>query len=200
MRNSSRCVGSAVALPFLCLVAGCAGVGRSYDEIDPVAAQEDVRKHNGYYTLRSVTPGTAKLILRSEGHGAARFSINTSGDDCGNQEDLGRVSDFGRGKLLPAVSAFFESVQIGRKTVAFVARDVPPGKPVLMTASGSWIDKDASGSCGPVRGKFKPAADRAYVAAFIWKDGFCYLSIQDATDPDSPKSIRSEPIASCKNP
>jgi len=184
------------------LVTGCSNLGKSYSEIDPEGALADIRKHNGYFSLQTVTPGTAKLVLRSERFPAnVSFSMSDAEETC-DFKDLGSVRDSGRGVVYPWIADLTESLRPGTKPSGFIATDLVPGGRVLIRGYGSWAgfgSTPLSGECGPLLSEFTPVANRAYLVRFTWEGGYCRQRVFDATDPDAPIPVPSEPGRICKS-
>lgn len=184
------------------LITGCSNLGKSYSEIDPEDALADMRKHNGYFNLKTVTPGTAKLVLRSEGFPAnVSFSISDTEEIC-DFKILGSVRDSGHGVIYPWIADLVDSFSHRKEPLGFISTDLVPGKRVLIRGSGSWAGSgrpSTSGECGPLLSKFTPASDRAYLVRFTWEGNYCVQRVFDATDPDAPVLIPSEPGRICKS-
>lgn len=192
----------------LCAINGCSNLGKSYSEIDPEGALADVRKHNGYFSLQSVTPGTAKLVMRSEGSsGTVEFSMRTFSDDCNNFKSLGSVKYSGRGVIYPWIADLTQSSKIP----GFLSSELVPGQSVLIRGNGSWNSATSygsgsnmtlvsSGKCGPLLSRFTPVAGHAYLVQFNWENNICKQNVFDATNPDAPVLVPSEAIVVCEKP
>lgn len=184
---------------------GC-GLGKTYREINPEAAELEVKKYNGYYVLKKVEPGTAKLVMRSEGMGVSvQFSTSMSPQSCEGFSKPVIVADAGRGVLLPMVA---KMARRGRKE--YFEQQLVPQDPVQVRAYSVWSNSSgapnmpttvSTGKCGPLTARFTPLADHAYVARWLYPDpGSCSLVIEDATNPDMPIKIEAEQIAGCPAP
>lgn len=199
--------GDCLAL-MLCALSGCADLGRSYSEIDPEGAAADIRKNSGYFALRSVTPGTAKIVMRSEGSGSTvNFSVSTSGVACEDFKSVGRTRFTGRGIIYPWIADFSQSMS---GTKGFLESEVVPGRSVYIRSSSSWAESNSvpgsgittasSGRCGPLISKFDPEKNHAYLVRFVWNEWGCTQYISDATNPDAPVLIPAEEVFNCTKP
>lgn len=180
------------------VLQGC-GLGKTYREINPEGADLEVNKYNGYYTLKQVAPGTAKLVMRSEGIGVSvQFSTSTSLQACEGFSKPITVADAGHGVLLPSIA---KMVRRGRK--GFAELQLTPQQVLQVRAYSAWSSSSnagpnmpttvRTGECGPLTTRFTPQADHAYVARLLYPDPeHCNLIIEDATNPDAPISINAD--------
>jgi len=175
-------------------------VGCTYRSINLEASLADVRSNNGYYELRDVGPGTAKVVVRTAGTAfPAHFSISTAALSCQQFSDLGDVSFAGRGLVYPWIA---NAIQHGHRTEPFIVYEAKPGVPIQVRGYGSWADGSGvgyrSGHCGPLVTKFTPQDGRAYTVDFVWGGKpECQLVVMDATDPDTPVPVQAQPIGGC---
>ena len=173
-----------------CILCGCSA-GKTYREIDPAAAAEDERQSNGYYSLKSVSPGTTKLVIRSSGMpGTVSVFTTTSDIPCKDFKPLGNVIDTGHGVLYPWIAKFSEKLTLSK---TFVETEIEPNKTIQIRGYGAWASDgrpgSTSGHCGPITSVFTPLANRAYLLQFLWLGTRCQQVISDATDPDAPVSV-----------
>ena len=183
------------------ILCGCS-LGKSYREIDPEGAEADMRKNNGYYALKSVTPGKAKIVFRSEGMPYdVNFSTSTSSVPCQDFKIIGDVKDSGHGIIYPWIANLTGSASRNRP---FIANEAPPGQSIQIRGYGAWIgdvnNGFTRGKCGPLVSRFTPVADHAYLVQFRFVDGGCKQVISDASNPDSPIPLPVEHIQSCSKP
>lgn len=191
----------------ICALNGCSNLGKSYSQIDPEHALADMRNSNGYFSLQTVTPGMAKLVMRSEGSpGNVQFSINTSSDDCKDFQTVGTTKYSGEGVLYPWIAKL--TAQASR-TPGFLSSDLTPEQSVIIRsygASSGSISIPGHGTstswekCGPLFSRFTPIAGRAYLVRFEWSSDKCKQSVFDATNPDAPIPVPSEAILTCEKP
>lgn len=177
--------------------AGCADLGHSYRQIDPAGALEDVRKHNGYYVLKALKAGSAKVVMNA--HGApfsASFDVSASDRVCEGFTRVGTATDLGRGIVYPWVADMTASLSLGAKAKGFVETEVTPGKR-LQVRSSSYQHGRQFATCGPFALSFTPAVDRANLVQFLWAERSCTMTVVDATNPDQPLPIQVENLASC---
>ena len=194
----SATVLSAIALTTLGALSGCSDLGKSYRQIDPAGALADIRKHNGYDSAKSVTPGTAKLIVRGNGPRDVAFSTSSTENACDSFKPLATVHDAGRGVVYPWIA----DLSPGK---GFAAIDLTPGQSVVVRADSSWTGYIATGNmsstspghCGPHYAKFTPLANRAYIVEANWAGNDCSQQILDATNPDAPLPVTAETFPSC---
>ena len=177
---------------------GCM-LGKTYREIDPEGADLEVKQYNGYYTLKQVTPGTAKLVMRSEGIGVSvQFATSTSLQPCENFSKQGIVADAGHGVLLPSIAKMIRGDRKG-----FLEQQLTPQQPLQVRAYSAWSSSSnagpnmpttvRNGECGPLVARFTPQADHAYVARLLYPDAeHCSLIVDDATNPDAPVRIDAD--------
>jgi hypothetical protein len=180
------------------LLAGCA-VGKTYAEIDPEGAREEVRRHTGYYALKDVTPGTAKLVLRTTGPDVAvQYATSVANTPCEGLEKEGTVRDVGRGVLLPSLAR----LSFGSKE--FIAKELQAPVNAQVQGRGSFSQSTpffySWGQCGPFTARFEALPDHAYLVNFRSTDRQCSLEVFDATDPDAPVPIPFENLAQCPKP
>lgn len=191
----------------ICALSGCSNLGKSYNQIDPERASADVRQSNGYFSLQTVSPGMAKLVMRSEGStGNVQFSINTSSDNCKDFQILGTTKYSGEGVVYPWIAKLVSQVS---RTPGFLSKDLAPGQSVLIRSYGSSVSStsvpDHTTStrlekCGPLFSRFTPIADHAYLVRFDWGSNSCTQNVFDATNPDAPIPVPSEAIVVCEKP
>lgn len=191
-------------LALLLPLAGCglAVRGPSFIQLDAKDREEDIRRHNGYYELKAVTPGTAKLVTRTVGNlRSVDFDISTSGDLCKGFDKLGVAYYQGRGIAAPWVGDLLAKTTSKKE---FLSRDLVPGQPVVVKGVGLAATIDTGyivkqvGDCGPVYTRFTPVAGHAYLVQFHWSgDTVCKQTVVDATDPDKEIAIEPEPIEVC---
>lgn len=181
------------------LLSSCS-LGKHYSEIDPEGAKEDVRQHTGYYALKSVTPGTTKLVLRSAGAGhGVQYSTSTAAKACEGMEKQGNVRDTGRGVVYPWVA----SMSLGMsRNKAFIEQELPPTESLQVQGLGSITSSNGfgthfAGRCGPLTLRFQPKADRAYLVEFVFEGGACRMGVSDATNPDAPLPVPAEQLPAC---
>jgi hypothetical protein len=192
---------------FLLLAAAFTLTGCAYRDINPEAATADMRAHNGYEELRSVEPGSAKLVLRARGSGyPAHFSVSTSPHACQDFSSLGRVAYDGRAIVYPWIA---NAVQGSRRAISkaepYRVHEAKPGEPIQVRGYGSWSDGTGSGyrsgHCGPVVARFTPREGHAYTVEYVWgSKPACSLVVMDATNPDAPVAIDTEDVAGCAPP
>ena len=192
------------SLAVLAALSGCGLMvrGPSFIQLDAKDREEDIRRHNGYYELKSVTPGTAKMVARTVGNlRSVDFEISQSGDVCKGFDKLGVAYYQGRGIAAPWVGDLLAKTTSKKE---FLAKDLVPGQPVIVKGVGLAASVDAGyivkhvGDCGPVYSKFTPVAGHAYLVQFHWSgDTVCKQTVVDATDPDKEIAMESEPIAAC---
>ncbi|MEJ8826277.1 hypothetical protein WKW80_30360 [Variovorax humicola] len=187
----------------LAAVAGAMLCACTYSEINPDAAREDIRTNNGYYDLREIEPGTARIVVRAAGTGyPAHFSVSTSAQNCQAFTSLGDVAYAGRGLVYPWIA---NATQRGRRSNPYLVHEAKPSEPIQVRGYGSWADgKDSgyrSGNCGPVTARFTPEAGHGYTVDFAWGDKpACRLVVMDATNPDAPVPVSAQVIAGCPAP
>jgi hypothetical protein len=194
---TSKC---AIALAALSALSGCSNLGKSYSQIDPAGALADIRKHNGYDSVKKIVPGTAKLVVRSGGGSYdVRFSINKQDDACQGFNKFATTRDNGRGVLLPRIADMSPGPD------GFASTDLAPGKTVVVRGESSYLtmtpaggNSVSSGHCGPMYSKFTPELNHAYIVEFNWVGKSCEQSVVDATDPDAPVPVAAEPVLACK--
>lgn len=170
------------------VIQGCSDLGKTYSEINPQDAELQVKKHNGYYDLKSISSGKSKLVLRSEGMPyPVKFSYCSG--SCEKHEDLGAVEDLGRGILLPWIA------DLNRKTSPkeYLVLEVPPGQHISVDGLGEGASNHhvfyASKTCGPLNSSFMPLENHNYLVRFLWENDSCRLDVSDATDPDNLKPL-----------
>ncbi len=198
---------SVAAVVLAGLIAQGCGLGKTYREINPEAADLEVKKSNGYYSLKKVDPGTSKLVMRSEGMSVpVQFSVSTSPKACDAFSKPVAVVDLGRGVLLPSIA---KMTKRGRKE--FLDQQLIPQEPVQVRAYSEWSSSMGggpnmpttiqSGKCGPLVKRFTPQSDHAYVARLLFVDfRECSLVIEDASNPDMPVKVDAEEIPGCPAP
>lgn len=180
------------------VLGGCA-----YSEINPEAAREDIRQHNGYYDLREVEPDAAKIVVRAAGSSyPAHFSVSASSQSCQDFKPVGEVAYTGRGLVYPWIA---NMGQRGRRSNPYLVHDAKPGVPIQVRGYGSWADGTGAGyrtgNCGPVTTKFTPEAGRGYTVDFVWgSKPACSLVVMDATDPDAPVPVPAALVPNCPRP
>jgi hypothetical protein len=191
--------------PFLVLAALCLLTACTYQKINPEAATADIRASNGYEALRSVQPGTARLVVRSRGD-PAHFYVSTSPQACQEFQSLGLVVYGGQGLVYPWIA---KAVQGGRRILGDVehyrVHDAKPGEPIQVSGYGTWSTNAGlgyrSGHCGPVVERFTPQEGHAYTVDFLWgRKPACSLVVMDATNPDAPVAVPTEQVAGCAPP
>jgi hypothetical protein len=196
-----KCAIALAALSTLSALSGCSNLGKSYSEIDPAGALADIRKHNGYDSVKKIVPGTAKLVVRSGGGSYdVHFSINKQDDTCHGFNKFATTRDNGRGVLLPWIA------DMNPGPDGFAATEITPGQTVIVSGESSWLSAtktgnvttSSSGHCGPKYSKFTPAVNHAYIVEFNWVGDSCEQSLVDATDPDAPIPVADEPFLACK--
>ncbi len=195
-----------LAVMALCLTSMAVG-GCTYSQINPEAALEDVRTNNGYYELKSVEPGSTKLVLRTPGvaaaSAAAQYAVSTAEAPCEGFQHLGAAASAGHGVVYPWIA---RATRVGSGAEPFLVHEATPGQPIQVRGIGKWSTGGANiafqhGSCGPEVVRFTPQADRAYAVEFIWGKGMsCRLAVMDATDPDAPQPVASRPVPGCPAP
>jgi len=179
------------------LLAGCGNLGRRYSEIDPAGALEDVRKHNGYYALKELEPGTAKLVMRAQGAPfTAAFEVSRAVAPCEGFEKVGTATDLGRGVVYPWVANMTTALTFGRKPRGYLEIEVDPAQRIQLRANSFQHGREFS-SCGPFAAAFVPAVNRAYLVEFTWHDSTCSMRVSDATDPQRPVPVATENLAAC---
>ncbi len=180
------------------LLAGCT-LGKTYAEIDPEGAKEAVRRHTGYYALQEVTPGTAKLVLRSTGAGiSVQYATSTANTPCEGMEKHGTVRDVGRGVVLPSIA----KLSFGGKE--FIEQELAAPVNVQVQGRGSFWQSNPFfstwGQCDPLTARFAAQPNRAYLVNFQYTDRQCKLDVFDATNPDAPVPVPFENLAQCPKP
>ena len=177
---------------------------KSYSESNPARALADVRGHNGYYTLQSVEPDKSKLVVRSSGAPrGVQFTMTTDVANCEGMQYLGKTIDPGRGFRSP--NDAYKIVKKEGDATEYVARDLTPGQSVIVRATSHWMQaiymfnttSYESGSCGPLYTRFTPVAGHNYLVQLNWEGYDCTQGVVDASDPDNPVPIPSEPINMC---
>ncbi len=190
-----------VALSFL--LGGCA-----YRDISPQAAAAD--EHALDDSLRHVTPGAAKLVLRSSGAGhAVAYSVSTNNEACQGFEPVGNVAYSGPGVVFPWIARMTERTRRGLfKTQPYIEHQIEPGRSVQVQAIGNWQQGNTpatlpmrTGSCGPLVARFLPVTGHVYAVDFVWGSGLsCTQVITDSTDLDAPAPVQFEAIPPCPAP
>lgn len=181
--------------------------GCTYSQINPEAALEDIRANNGYYELRSIEPGTAKLVLRTPGamatSAAVKFAVSTAEASCKDFQHLGAAASSGHGIVYPWIA---RATRVGSGAEPFLVHQATPGQPIQIRGIGNWSTGGTNiayraGSCGPVAVRFTPAENRAYAVEFFWTKGMsCRLAVMDATDPDALQPVEVREIPGCPAP
>jgi hypothetical protein len=187
----------------LSLLGGCA-----YRDINPQAAAADERALDD--SLRVVTPGAAKLVLRSSGAGhAVVYSVSKASEPCQGFETVGNVAYSGRGVVFPWIARMNERTRSALfKTQPYIEHELDPRQGVRLKAVGNWQQANAprtlpisTGSCGPLVTRFRPAAGHVYLVDFVWRDNLsCTQVITDATDPSTPQPVQFDLVQSCPTP
>ena len=190
----------------LCL-AMLAITGCTYSQINPEAALEDIRANNGYYELRSIEPGTAKLVMRTFGAVAtvsnAQFAVSTSEASCKDFQHLGAAAFTGNGIVYPWIAS---ALRVGTRAEPYLVHEATPGQLIQVRGIGNWSTGGTNityraGSCGPETVRFTPAEGHAYTVEFVWgKNMSCRLAVMDATDPDAPQPVEVRDIPGCPAP
>lgn len=179
------------------LLAGCT-LGKSYSQIDPEGALEDIRKHNGYHEMASISPGRAKVLFRSEGSGAlVVFASSTSPVACEGFSKLEPVRNSGRGVLYPWIA---DMTMAHSNAKGFRVKEFEPTEG-LQVRSSAWLSGGTgfrSQRCGPVASRFRVNADRIYLVEYVWEGNTCRQDIFDVTDRNSPQVLPAEPLLACK--
>lgn len=183
------------------VLSGCA-LGKHYSEIDPEGAKEDIRQHNGYYALKSVTPGTTKLVLRSAGAGhSVLYSSSTAANACEGMEKQGTVRDSGRGVVYPWIANMTLGMSFHK---AFLEQELPATTSSLQVEGLGTITRNnafglqSARQCGPHTLRFQPKVDRAYLVEYVFKGDACSMGVVDATDPDAPLPVPVETLSECR--
>lgn len=167
-------------------------------------ANAEVRGHNGYYALKNVEPGTAKLVVRNVGsQKETQFAMTASVETCKDLKLLGTTFDVARRSLTEKEA--YKALKKHGDTTEYIAQDLTPGQPVIVRGIGYWHSDNtygnkryiASGRCGPLYSKFTPVEGHAYLIEFEQPTKDCAQGIYDATDPDNPVPLRSEPVTMC---
>jgi hypothetical protein len=192
---------SLCAICMLLILQACA-VGKSYKEINPERALEDVRKNNGYYSLKSVPSGQSKLVLRSEGAPQpVEFSICNGELPCEPFVNVGSVANSGHGVVFPWIAKLSNKANRVVNYKPFLEQLITPGKFIYVRGFSHWLDRRNpslfKGVCGPRTSGFIPQQGRAYLIEFVWEGDTCRQVLYDATNPDSPELL-SESDASVK--
>lgn len=74
-----------------------------------------MRQHNGYYALKEITPGTSKLVMRSEAAGYfVRYATSSAPTACEGLEAQGTVVDRGHGVVYPWIAKMAGGLSSGR--------------------------------------------------------------------------------------
>ncbi|RJX31783.1 MAG: hypothetical protein C4516_06470 [Oxalobacter sp.] len=187
------------------VLQGCSNVGKSYSEINPERAEKEVKRANGYYHLKKkVAPGTAKLILRSEGAGhPASFSYRIAQSKCEKFERIGTAAYTGSGQLLPWIAKMTRGASNAMGAKGFLSYSAEPGKPIQIQGDGFSSSSVAGGvrtvKCGPVTSEFVPQEGRAYLVQFLWEGDTCRQVVSDASDPDKPVALNADKLTTCVN-
>jgi hypothetical protein len=184
-------------------LSGCSSLGKTYSQINPEGAAEEVRKHNGYYELKKIPEGNSKIVLRGlNGQGISTvFSISKSKNDCAVLEKIGTTTDNLRDILLPQVVKMTASLS-AIKNLEYLKIDVNSNEPITIHGNGRLYVGHTSGSCGPLAVEFIPKSKRSYLIEFNWRGNQCKLDIFDATDPDKPMDVEvtsRKILPLCKN-
>ncbi len=202
MKNSVpfKCYSASLLLAAF-LTAGCSNIGKSYSQIDPEGAKQDVLKHNGYYALKQVASGSSKLVVRNRRIGfRSAFETNSSSTDCNAYEKLGTTVDAGRGVLLPWVADLSQSLTLGKKDQGFIETTLVPGQSIQVRAHASMASSGpgtSSASCDAVYIRFTPEVNRAYLVELNVSQKDCVLSVVDASNPDAPVQVPTEQPLIC---
>jgi len=179
------------------LLAGCM-LGKSYSQIDPEGALEDIRKHNGYLEMATVSPGKSKVVFRSEGSGAlVGFASSTSPVACEGLSKLEPVRNSGRGVIYPWIA---DMTMAHSNAKGFRVKEFEPTEG-LQVRSSAWLPGGngiRSQRCGPVASRFRLNADKIYLVEFVWEGKTCRQEIFDVTDRNSPQVLPAEPLLTCK--
>jgi hypothetical protein len=190
---------SVVVSILACVLSACA-----YRDINPEAAAADEKAHGVDDALRSVAPGTAKLVFRSRGAGhGANYAISNSPAACRDFKSLGNVAYSGRGVVYPWIANMAErSRSAVFKTQPSIQQEVKPAESIQVRGFGRWDQNTGmfarSGTCGPVVAKFTPKADHAYLIEFVWAENLtCSQVILDATNPEAPVPVQVEAVLGC---
>lgn len=181
-------------------LSGCS-LGKTYSQIDPEGAKEDIRQHTGYYALKSVSLDTTKLVLRSAGASyAVQFSTSTSTTACEGLEKQGTVRDQGRGVIYPWIANMGRGLSGNRGFLEQELETLPESIQVQGYASlqSSNTLYSTTGHCGPLTVQFQPKANRAYLVNFLFEGNACRMQVSDSTDPDAPIPVSTESIPGCK--
>lgn len=206
---SKHHAGRILVLSALAMLGACAPVQRManpkpYDQVAPARALAEVRGHNGYYALKNVEPGAAKLVVRNRGvQKETQFAMTTSVETCKNLKQLGTTFDVERGKVSPKEA--YKSLKKHGDLTEYIVRDLTPGQPLIVRGIGAWRSDNtygtkriiANGTCGPLYTRFTPVEGHAYLVEFEQPDTDCAQGVYDATDPDHPLPMRSEAVSMC---
>jgi hypothetical protein len=184
---------SLCAICMLMILQACA-VGKSYKEINPERALEDVRKNNGYYSLKSVPSGQSKLVLRSEGAPQpVEFSICNGELPCEPFVNAGRVANPGHGVVFPWIAKLSNKANRLGNLKSYLEQSITPGQHISVRGFSQWMDNGglfvAMRTCGPRTSGFIPQPGRAYLIEFVWVGDTCRQVLYDATSPDSPELL-----------
>lgn len=167
------------------VLGGCS-FGRQRSPTPPPSAKEERQKNTGYLALQSVSPNTAKVVMRSTGAGhAVAFASSTADQPCEGMKPQGTVQDPDRGVAYP-----WSAKSRSRGFIEQELKAIPDSLQVQGHAG--------AGVCGPLTARFRPRADHAYLVNFLFEGTECRLQVSDATDPDAPVSVFFEKIPDCK--
>lgn len=205
---------------FMALAAflgGCSHAGRTYNEINPEAAAADVRAHNGYEDLKSVAPGTTKIVLRGEGNATigktVKFAVSSMTEPCTGFSAIGATQETGHGVLLPGIAKMLgglSKISSMGHVQAFLVHTPTPDQPIQIRGEANWTEESETvigniktktiypRSCGPLTSKFKPLTNHAYTVEFSVESGdLCSQRVMDATNPDAPVPVAAEHVHNC---
>ena len=171
------------------LLQGCGTIGKTYMEINPEAAKEEVRKAEGYYALKKFkeeqNPRSLSVFRYTPWHSSTHNMCE--GEKCikGQYERMGSTVDYSDGYLLPSVAKLIRYTSLtSRKT--FIAKEVEAGTFLMFKVSGSSYGNSSSyQTCGPVYATLIPQAGNAYVVQYELKNSRCRVLLYDANDPDN---------------
>ncbi len=164
-RSPSRPMHFLRVLPSIGLMAlsvaylgGCANAGRTYKEINPEAAAADVRAHNGHEELKSVPPGTTKIVLRGEGNATVgkqiKFAVSTMSEPCMGFSPIGSTQQSGHGVLLPGIAKMVGGLgKIGSmgKNKPFLVHQPSPDQSIQVSGETHWSEVETVSVVGNLK-------------------------------------------------
>lgn len=180
------------------VLAGCS-LGKTYSEINPEGAKEDVQRHSGHYELKRVQPETAMVVYTSEGAGhTVEFFTSTTTPPCDGMRKIGNVAYVGRGVVYPWVAKLGA---VGSRNKGFLKQERREPGSLFVQARASIADSNAFtsryGFCGPLTAEFSPELGHAYRVRFLFEGSSCRLAVSDATDPDAMVDVPVRTVAAC---